>query len=381
MKKFTFLYKIFVPVVLIVGCILRISAAVYGHNLDIESWQIVAEIVNKGGIVYRDTTRYNYGPPWFHILHILDSFSVRIYPEIFNNLRMKIAVFLTLVDIGIFYFLYKRYSLSIASLFFLNPISIIITGYHSQFDNLALLVGLISVSIFSESESKLSRLVCLLGIGLSLSIKHILFLFPIWLAFKEPNFRNKLQVILIPYLFFLIGFLWYLPEGSQGILENVFLYKSFNNAPFWSMFFPNLFFNITSKMLLFILVLVFLGLYWRTRKPLDSLHLYLIALVVFSSSVTNQYLSIPVPSMSVLWNWGYGLYTLVASTYLSLHFDGLHLIKVEIKYGYEIVIFALGLGLFVTSYRLGGLRGIHNFFIRLKNFLADEVRAQIKSPW
>jgi len=47
------------------------------------------------------------------------------------------AGFLSLVDLGIFFVLWKKFGRPAAALFFLNPISVIITGYQSQFDNLA----------------------------------------------------------------------------------------------------------------------------------------------------------------------------------------------------------------------------------------------------
>ena len=59
-------------VIIALGLDLRMGAAVLGHNFDIESWYIVADIMRHGGNVYAETGRYNYGPVWFFILHVLD---------------------------------------------------------------------------------------------------------------------------------------------------------------------------------------------------------------------------------------------------------------------------------------------------------------------
>ena len=90
-----------VIVVLLVGLLLRLVLPFRGFNYDIESWKIAADIMAHGGNVYAETGRYNYGPIWFHILHLLDAIPGTGFGQFFA-FRYKVAVFLTCVDVAIF---------------------------------------------------------------------------------------------------------------------------------------------------------------------------------------------------------------------------------------------------------------------------------------
>src|SRR5690242_21187014 len=56
--------------VLIIGTAARFWVARHGHNFDLNSYNIVASITDRGGNVYVETHRYNYGPIWFELLHL-----------------------------------------------------------------------------------------------------------------------------------------------------------------------------------------------------------------------------------------------------------------------------------------------------------------------
>lgn len=377
--------KILFILVSIIGIALRILLPSHGFNFDVVSYRIVADIVSAGGNVYSETSRYNYGPMWFNILHFLDmlpSFS----SNSIDDLHLKVAILLTIVDYMIFIFLYKQYTLKIASLFFLNPISIIITGYHSQFDNFAILIGLLSVALYSHG-GKSMRMLGLIGLGESLSLKHILFAFPFWLALKEKKWSGKLLVLLVPYMVFIAGFVNYLPESLDGILSNVIFYKSYNNAPFWWVFTPNSILVLLPKISLFLGALFFLGFYWLKKTPVESLILYLIALVVFSSAIANQYLAICTPSIAVMWNWGYALYTGLGALFLFFHplelYNAtlIHIPKWYIQYGYSIIIVSLSLGLFISTFGKSKMYEVLRRLVRPFAWLANQIKAQFKDPW
>lgn len=352
--------RIFLALLVVaLGVTLRILCAERGQNFDVDSYRIVADIMLRGGNVYQETTRYNYGPIWFHALHGIDLLRI---PQVAwtHDFRLKVALFLTIIDLCIFSFLLRSYSLKVAALFFLNPISIIITGYHSQFDNFAVLTGLVAIAAYARAATSTQRSIALVILGLSLMTKHVLFAFPLWLAFREKSWTERMRVVSIPYLIFLGGFLFYLPEGAGGIIKNVFLYKSWDNAPFWSLVAPYVVYRFVPKTLIMISALLILGYALRRRAVLETLHLYLVALVVVSSAIANQYLAIPIPSVAALWNWGYAGYTLVGTLFLAVDGDGLQLqflrevLRWHGAYGYYPVVVSLGIGLFVT---LAGPRG------------------------
>ena len=373
-------------IIILAGIGLRLVMPMRGYNQDVEAYRVVADIVAHGGNVYAETKRYNYGPIWFHILHVLDIFPWHGANKLIE-LRWKVASFLTMVDVGIFSMLFRLYGTRIAALFFLNPISIIITGYHSQFDNLAVFLGLVSVVIIESREKSFWVWIGLIVMGLSLSVKHILFLFPLWLAFKENRWSKKIFFVAIPYLVFLFGFLLYMPDGANGILKNVFLYRSGNNAPFWAVFAPGILYKIVPSFVLFIVTLLVLGLFWRHKKTIESLHLYLISLVVFSSAISTQYFSICIPSIATQWNWAYAVYTLVGSVFLLVVGHELHIAFLQNLLGWDgtegdiLLIVFLAFGLLIKSIGKQGIDLLVKYIKTTFAWLLEQIQCQIKAPW
>jgi len=141
-------YFLFIIIILLAICI-RYQISFRGYNPDVVSYQIVSNLINEGKNVYANTNRYNYGPIWFYILYIIDQIST-LFNSNYLSFRHLIALFLAFVDVGISIILiyYKRPKAAIFFLF--SPISIIITGYHSQFSNLAILVALSSSLILKK---------------------------------------------------------------------------------------------------------------------------------------------------------------------------------------------------------------------------------------
>ncbi len=172
-KKF-FQHGWLMALVVVAGLAARLAVSLRGHTYDVDSYFIVAGILRHGGNVYLETKRYNYGPIWFYLIHLLDWLAGGRE----NILRCLIAGFLSLVDFGIFLVLLRRVGKLAASLFFLNPVSILITGYQSQFDNLVILMGLWAIHLFGDDfDQPVNRrkFYGLLVLGLSLMTKHLLF--------------------------------------------------------------------------------------------------------------------------------------------------------------------------------------------------------------
>lgn len=361
--------------ILLAGLALRLICAGREPNYDIYSYRIVADIVARGGNVYAETTRYNYGPVWFHILHWLDMLSLNFSQNPTLALRWKVVIFLSLIDIGLFVFLVKGYSVKTGALFFLNPVSIIITGYHGQFDNFAVFLGAISAFLYENKKEKSIGLTPLVLLGISLTVKHILFLFPLWLAFKAPR-SKKLAAIFIPYFIFFVAFLPYLAGGFNGILNNVFMYRSYNNAPFWMVFAPCIVVAAFPPIVFFIGAMFIAGLSSIRERIMRSYWIYLICLVVFSSAIANQYLAICISAIAVYWNRGFFLYSLIGAIFLVLNHEALHLfIDAGIK-GYYILIPVLAYGFILM---LAPDRW-EKFLLRSEQFfvwLYKELRSQI----
>lgn len=354
-------YFLFIIIILLAICI-RYQISFRGYNPDVVSYQIVSNLINEGKNVYANTNRYNYGPIWFYILSIIDQIST-LFNSNYLSFRHLIALFLAFVDVGISLVLiyYKRPKAAIFFLF--SPISIIITGYHSQFSNLAILIALSSSLILKKfkhvDDVCWTRLIffCLL-LAVSLIVKHVFIFFPVWLFFKSKRWDRRLALLTIPIGIFIVSFIPYCWDKGAiaGIIRNVITYSSWNNAPFYSLFIPNIFKIFISPKVFFFISMIITGFFYRKKNVFESMIFYCVALLIFSSAVANQYLAIPIIFTSLYVNFFTILYNILGFIFLAMDWAGLHIkILWEVPlfryiglYGYYILITILFLG-WITS--------------------------------
>jgi hypothetical protein len=359
-------------VVLITGVAARLLVATCGHDYDMDSWQLVAGIADRGENVYASTERYNFAPGWFHILHglnVLDGHN----PAVF---RYLVAGFLSLADAGIFFILWRRFGRLAACWFLLNPISVIVSGYQCNFDNLAILLGLLAALLMGDDFDRPVNRRKLLGLsvlGLSLVMKHVFFAFPFWLAVKQKGMLQKLVVILMPVLIFAASFVPYWHAGSQGIIQNVFLYRSCATEFFYRMFVPMFVqYMFNSQMVWFGLLVGFAFIY-RQKNTVEFLLLYTGVLVAASPANINEYLAIPGAFVATHLNPFTILYTAVATLHLLVDPNGLHLTGLSPTIYIDLAIYLLCLSLVWTTWR-------QNIVVWLKQLLewcVGEVKNQL----
>lgn len=313
---------------LVVGVVGRCLVSTLGHNYDTISYAIVATIVEEGGNVYRDTTRYNYAPPWSYVVHRLASWAL-LFRDRLAAFKWLLTILLTLVDIGIAALLLDRAGPTAAILFFLNPISIFTTGYHRQFDNIPLLIGFLAVGVLDRSTTRSRTWAGAAVTGASLMVKHVLFAFPLWLAVHERQWRDRLITLLLPPAMFLLSFAPFWPRGHQGIINNVFLYRGYANAPLWNALLPAAVLHVVKPMLLFLTALIVGAFATRRRTRFEALLIYTLLLVACSPAVANQALAIVCAAMAVFPNAIFGLYVALGTLHLLVHHEGLHLVAVK----------------------------------------------------
>jgi hypothetical protein len=307
-------------------------------NFDTDSYKVVAQLVDDGKSVYANTSRYNYGPWWSWILWLFWRIANHLaFPNAFH---FCITAFLTVVDVAIAWILAVRFSPKAALFFLLCPVSILITGIQGQFDNLAVLLGLIAWIIITPKETKPSFCRFFAGallVGLSISVKHILAFFPLWVMLC-PSFgslRHRMIFPLVAYAVFLAGFLPWVgdPASLNGIVHHVFLYGSDTRVSLMTtlvnLLFP--FKDISDNlpapwdrimghlpgMAAWAFSIFWLGWWTGRHRPTDLFFVYLLGLVGLSASMADQYLAIPLVACAVFYRcWPVWLYTAVATFHL-----------------------------------------------------------------
>ena len=305
---------LFIAIALI-SVALRIALAFRGHNYDQDSWQIVGDIALRHGNVYTSTYRYNYGPIWFLLLgglrwlhHVLNL--SRLGPESFH---VVVVAFLSLIDLAIGFLLFRRFCLIVATVFLLNPLSLLLTGYHSQFDSLALLFGLIAWTLISPKPPQVVGfprwVAAALLLGLSLATKHILLLFPIWIVFcpnLHPTIWKRVLFASLVYIVFVSSFVPFAVEADalhaitkalamHGYSETAF-FTRLVNLIFPPPLIDNLFGLIHERIgmkALFLIVMLIVGWIVARVRPEKLFECYLVSLVLCTSLMADQYLAIP----------------------------------------------------------------------------------------
>lgn len=319
--------------------ILRLYVSSVGHNFDGESWLEVSKVMQSGKVVYNTTSRYNYGPIWSYILYGLSSVNIKLGNFNVDGLHTSVVVFLSLVDACIAVVLYKMYGKVAAVLFMASPVAILLTGFHSQIDNLAVLLALMSWYFYNKTNQKYFWLSAVL-LGLSLATKHVLLIFPIWLLFsKNHSIKNKVTYALIAYGIFGGGFVVEILRDFEhkrqiitGITEFVFKYKSsygqsvlFQAA---NLVFPiNLIDKAFSwlpviKGYTFVYFMLLIAYGWHYIKKfgitINTLPVYLLAFTALTPSFADQYLAIALPSIAIFWQYlSSTIFTVMGFAYLA----------------------------------------------------------------
>lgn len=296
---------------------LRMLCTLFPGNYDFESWDIVADLLRRGEPVYTSTYRYNYAPFWMGILWVLKGLPVGLY-------RIGIIGVLAATDVAIAALLRRLAGPVAAIIFLFNPWSIGISGHHLNFDNIAILVGLLGVMYMARRTGSLQHGPSQLSVrqtviaaaifGASLVVKHLFYLFPLWMAFRVQHPAKRAIWLLLPPLVFLLSFL---PFWSQyeGIVKNVFEYPSRFNAPLMNGLGPAIFDTLTGpeshsrvEHAVMHAAMLLAGITLR-RPPLELLAIYCAVILTFASGTFNHYFAIPVIFVALYPNrWGW-LYT------------------------------------------------------------------------
>jgi hypothetical protein len=213
---------------MVFSVVAKIALAAMGHNFDVHAYRVVSDIIGQGRSVYANTNLYNYGPSW---AWLVSGFGRLAGPDVGEGFHLWTAAFLACVDVIMALAIAEAYSWIAAMVYLLSPIGLLISGFHSQFDNVAVLLALLAWLLIRASKPKPTILIISsILMGLSLTVKHVMFLFPIWLVFWKPlgKLRYRMLYACIAYGLFAGSFLpWWADAASRiGIERNVFGYSS-----------------------------------------------------------------------------------------------------------------------------------------------------------
>lgn len=300
----------------------------HGTTYDFQSFQLVARLADDGANVYAETERYNYGPIWQLVLWGL----VQLTSPESDAFRATIIAILTIADISVAIALGYLVSWTAAWLFLASPISMVISGFHLQFDNVAMAIAMGAVLATRSATTCVTpgrSTVREVMMSLSLMMKHVLLLLPIWRAMSARSLRQRL-LRLSPIALFAIAFIpWIASErGRRGVLEHVFMYQGGREIPVLGVLgesleerWPLIGLSLGACL---VLVLLVTGWVLRDRDDVSLVFLYLLSAYALSPGASNQQLVILTIALLGLRSVAAIPVMLYGWLFLTIHPDGLH---------------------------------------------------------
>jgi len=223
--------------VFVIGLLIRLGFTFIfkdSTNFDLESYKRIGTIVLQGISVYPNhILHYPYLPFFLYLEALAMAIKKIIDPIIF------LKILFSLIDLLNVYlvFLLSKKNIKTSLLYAVNPVSVLITNFHGQFDVVPLFFLLLGYYLFNKRRQTASLLA--LSFGIMVKTWPVLFIFPIL-----KRVEKKSWIILLAFFPVLsIGLYVVLFHSSpQDILSTVIDYR----ALFWSFGLGKLFYLFVS---------------------------------------------------------------------------------------------------------------------------------------
>jgi hypothetical protein len=298
------------------------------ENWDTEAYAEVVHVLDSGGTLYRDTARYNYSPAWALILRALSKASAPLGIPLHRSVRALLLA----ADAASAWLLYRiardvferppDRAAGAALLFFANPVSVFVTGFHAQFDGLAILFLL--AALWFEGRRPPRPAAAAGALAGSLLAKHVTAFHPLLFVRRRNGRGLPLLAVAASYAVFFASFLTYWSErtavrqrvfgyGSMAEDYGIAMLKGVPGVPAWT---PTAVFLAAALVAPFLL---------RRFEPARACLLLFLVLLVFLPGIAEYYFVWPIALGSLFGGAGYAVFTLVVSAFFLGSPDGLGL--------------------------------------------------------
>lgn len=313
--------KIILVLILIIlnGSLVRlIMAATFHGNYDMTYFTLAADAALAGNNVYAAVEKYNYSPAWFLVLAGMRKIQFQLPGITFAFTVRFFGCAVDLVSLMILLLIAKNERLSAtktAALFYLNPVSFLITGYHGQFENLAVLMILIGLFAYSRLRHKAVLGTALLWIFATagMIIKHNVFYeLIICLNTAIKRYWVKAALFVVSVCISLATFAPYWSTGKEGIINNVFMYSSGSGRSYGIISL----FGFPAIKYIFIAGLFTFGLFLKDKDIIRNCLLGMLFFLGFITGIAIQYFVLPIALGVLRPSRGFLLYSLVTTLFL-----------------------------------------------------------------
>lgn len=330
---------------IVIGLALRLFLAftLYGTQ-DVAAWEQYSTYWQQGKSPYDFTKRFNYGPPWFWIISLAEYF--RHFLNIPFSTAIKFPMILAdLVTLFILlkacHLLKKNKAQTFVSMavFFLNPVSILSSGYHGQFDNISTVFSLLAWYLY-EARQSLSFTFATLSFAFAVAVKHFnILLTPVYIFYQNKLSKKILVMFAAPSLFLLFIAPYWI-KNTQWVNEAVFEYNL--HSGYWGWLgiicratllltgidlIKTSWFGLTDYFNYFLYFSVLVASYFLVKKYslLDSIILIFLIFYTFSTQMAPQYTVWIIPFSALRPNRYFYAYSMIGSFQLALfYYDHYH---------------------------------------------------------
>jgi hypothetical protein len=319
-----------VVLAIVLGTLLRWNGGLVGGDVaDVAAYRGHVELTRSGQNVYASDIRYPYFPGWLAVEMAAYQLSVQWRMPLWHVIRGVIVLADALLCVALWWVAGRAWGRAsgrwAAAVYALNPIAILISGYHGQFDALPSLFSVLGAGFLVGQRPRSVPAGLLLGVAMALKPFPAL-LVPIFVRAPGLSLRGRALVgalslgvvaaITAPYLLAnaagvvqnIGGYGGLNDQGVGGLMRALWLYRANN------IYLPGAFGNelsATTRWLALAAIGLTFVLTLRAPVPRAAAAVYL-AFLSFFGGVSTQYLLWPLPwlliaGMSPLWAIWYGL--------------------------------------------------------------------------
>jgi hypothetical protein len=192
---------------------------------DLTNYQLVGKAVLAGKNPYTATNAYPYFPFWMWLEAATAWISKNSNLPFQLIIKIPLIIADTIITLLIFKIASKKKENSafyLALLYALNPVSILITGFQGQFDQLALLALILSFIYIKLLKKK----VAFLFLSLSIIIKNFpLILLPLFLGLVKKGLKEKINYLLLVFLPIAGIIAPFVIINPGSVIKQIFLYS------------------------------------------------------------------------------------------------------------------------------------------------------------
>jgi hypothetical protein len=311
---------LFVILLLVIlnGTVTRLifASVLYGNN-DTKNMERVSKLAVDGKNVYANYKNYNYSPVWFHFLGAFQKLDQRFDGLTFSCITRSFLTFIDLLTLLFLLLIASREKISLVKtsiFFYLNPVSYLITGYHGQFENFAILMVVVGLFAYLRFRQKpiLGNILLWSFATFGMIIKHNIF-FELIICLNRAIKRHWLKFLLfvVSACVFLSLFIPYWDEGKNGIIKNVFKYSGGYTRNYGL---PTIV-TIPQLKWAFVVGMFIFPLFLKSKDIIRQCLMGMLFFMTFTTGISIQYFILPIALGALRPSKGFLAYSLAATLY------------------------------------------------------------------